>query len=279
MRAAIPVCIALLLFVAVLRLFPTTVPLLRSQSKKDLVFSLWLVLLAQLLMPLLVLIIGRALSAPTVGLLAATLVTAAPPISGSLNLVVLLRGEGSAAMRWLMLGTALLPLTSLPILYLLHPSQSVTIMFEPAISLLLLIGGSVAAAVLFLKLVAAREWVLSSEALDGISAVVLAVMVIGLMSAVHHPDNSWAAIAEMMLLAVIINVGLQVLGAWLSNLFKCVSSLVITHGVILGNRNIALFLTALPATQIEPLLLFVACYQVPMYLTPLLGNYFYRRLE
>jgi hypothetical protein len=46
-----------------------------------------------------------------------------------------------------------------------------------------------------------------------------------------------------------------------------------------GNRNIALYLAALPLEQMEPLLLFIACYQVPMYLTPLIGDLFYRRLE
>ena len=46
----------------------------------------------------------------------------------------------------------------------------------------------------------------------------------------------------------------------------------------MGNRNIALYLTALPIVQMEPLLLFIACYQVLMYLTPLIGNMFYRHL-
>ena len=35
-------------------------------------------------------------------------------------------------------------------------------------------------------------------------------------------------------------------------------------------RNIALLLLSLPAATIEPFLLFIGCYQVPMYLTPLL---------
>ena len=41
-------------------------------------------------------------------------------------------------------------------------------------------------------------------------------------------------------------------------------------GVSAGNRNIALFLAALPATVTDPLLLFIGCYQVPMYLTPII---------
>jgi len=40
--------------------------------------------------------------------------------------------------------------------------------------------------------------------------------------------------------------------------------------VMAGNRNIALFLVALPEPVMAPLLIFVGCYQIPMYLTPLL---------
>ena len=46
-----------------------------------------------------------------------------------------------------------------------------------------------------------------------------------------------------------------------------------------GNRNIALFLVALPPETTDALLLFIGCYQVPMYLTPLLMTRFYARLR
>ena len=35
-----------------------------------------------------------------------------------------------------------------------------------------------------------------------------------------------------------------------------------------GNRNIALFLIVLPEEVIAPLMIFIGCYQIPMYLTP-----------
>ena len=47
--------------------------------------------------------------------------------------------------------------------------------------------------------------------------------------------------------------------------------------IVAGNRNIALFLTALPSTITDPLLLFIGCYQVPMFLTPIMLNRLYRR--
>jgi hypothetical protein len=40
--------------------------------------------------------------------------------------------------------------------------------------------------------------------------------------------------------------------------------------IVAGNRNLALFLGVVPPETVMPLLLFVGCYQVPMYLTPML---------
>jgi hypothetical protein len=44
-----------------------------------------------------------------------------------------------------------------------------------------------------------------------------------------------------------------------------------------GNRNIALFLVALPPEIIAPLLIFIGCWQLPMYLTPILLPALYRK--
>ncbi len=162
---------------------------------------------------------------------------------------------------------------------ILHPGQSITKMLATAFVLLTVIGTSVLLAALFSRHASQRRIRLNPEALDGLSALALALMVIGLMSAIHTPANDWLDIGQMLLLAVIINAGFQCLGVIAASVVKQERSRKIGMGVVYGNRNIALFLAALPATQMEPLLLFIACFQVPMYLTPLIGDVFYRRLE
>lgn len=279
MKAAIPYCIAALLFLAVLRLSPGNATAQALGSGRAWFATTKRVLLAQLVLPLLVFVSATVAGLPALWVLAATLVAAAPPISGSPNLVLLLRGDGSTAMRWLMLGTALLPISCLPVLYLLFPAQSITIMFRPSLVLLALIGTSVALALIVVRESRKQGVTLSPPVLDGLSAIVLAVMVVGLMSALHDPAMQWSDLAQALAAAVIINVGLQCLGVWLARLMKLSREKAIAQGVGMGNRNIALFLTALPMTQMEPLLLFIACYQVPMYLTPLVGELFYKRLE
>lgn len=279
LRQAIPLFIALLLFLAVLRILPDADASASMRSRSAWQSTLVRLTLAQLLLPVIVFCLLSLLGAPSVVVLAATLVAAAPPISGSPNLVLLLRGDAALTMRWLMLGTVLLPLSCLPVLYLLQPEQSITTMLSPALQLLALIGSAVLLAILVMRLLRRGHVRLDPAALDGVSALALALMVVGLMSAIHEPANGWPEVWRMLLLAVLVNIGYQGLGVLGSRLVKQASVRTIANGVVFGNRNIALFLAALPAVQMEPLLLFIACYQVPMYLTPLIGEAFYARLE
>ncbi len=330
LRAAIPLCIGLLLFLSVLRLLSTadqrasqvkTIATSTSTSTSaenatahasatakamadataisaadatesatesetsDLAWhaqlptSVTLVLLAQVVLPVIVYCITFAAGFPYHWCLAATLVAAAPPISGSPSLVILLNGDGALALRWLMLGTALLPITCIPIVSLLFPSQSITIMLRPAMILLALIGCSILLALWVFRVIRPRVQSWSAEALDGASALVLVLMVVGLMSAFHKPSTGWRDVVSMLLLAFAVNIGYQAMGVLGCRMLKQARARATSVGVSFGNRNIALYLTALPAAYMEPLLLFIACYQVPMYLTPLIGDLFYSRLE
>ena len=63
--------------------------------------------------------------------------------------------------------------------------------------------------------------------------------------------------------ALVLNFGLQV-SAYFNMRRKNAGAAIVT-----GNRNIALFLVALPPEIVDELLLFIGCYQIPMYLTPL----------
>ena len=66
MRMAIPGCIAVLLFLAVLRLFPNSVAVSEGLSAHEWGISSAVVLLSQLLLPLLVYVVGYLLKIPSV---------------------------------------------------------------------------------------------------------------------------------------------------------------------------------------------------------------------
>jgi len=277
MRAAIPYLITSLLFIAWLRIAD-----LRSDeanltarfaflANRQLMLG---ILCAQLLLPVFLYFALNYAGVPLVWCMAAVLPAAAAPISGGPNLVLLLGGDAPLALRWLTAGTLMMPLTSIPVLWLLLPGESPLVVLLPVLKLLLIITCAMVAAY-FVQKSAGKPDQKQTECLDGLSAILLALMVIGLMSAVHHPSSTPLAIAKVLVIAIAINVGLQILGVVVARIFK---RPVIAFGVSNGNRNIALYLAALPMAVTDPLLLFIACYQIPMYLTPLLGRPIYTRL-
>ena len=106
----------------------------------------------------------------------------------------------------------------------------------------------------------------------------MAVVVIGLMSAVGPAlARDPVDLAVWLLCASAANLGLQAMAGLVFSRTRLRSSLV-SFSIIAGNRNIALFLVALPAHVTDPLLVFIGCYQIPMYLTPVLMKGFYARL-
>ena len=115
-----------------------------------------------------------------------------------------------------------------------------------------------------------------TEALDGLMAITLAVIVIGLMAALGPALRADPILVlKWLTAAMIANLGLQVGAYRLLKHFGHKSSAA-PLAVVAGNRNFALFLIALPAATTEPLLVFLGCYQVPMYLTATLMRRFYR---
>lgn len=106
--------------------------------------------------------------------------------------------------------------------------------------------------------------------------IALAVIVIVLMAALRPAlaHSVWVVLGWLAL-AFLVNVGMQVLSFMI---FR--RALPRTDrapvSIVAGNRNFAIFLVALSPETAEPLLIFLGCYQVPMYLTPLLMDRLYR---
>lgn len=282
MQASIAPSIWLLLFLAVVRLHrggALDVKTNKGAHDLGIVPLVVRIALAQLLFPLLVFFATTRVGLPMIWCVSATLVAAAPPISGSPSLVLLLKGDGQLALRWLIMATLLLPITCIPIIYWLLGEHSTAALLLPVAKLLLLIISATGAGVLVNKALESRCIKLSTAALDGVASITLALMVIGLMSGIHAPGVRIEHLLITLAVALVINLGYQMLGATIARALKHAPDRIICAGVINGNRNIALYLAALPASFTEPLLLFIACYQIPMYLTPLIGASYYRLQE
>lgn len=202
--------------------------------------------------------------------LAVTLMLAAPSLTGAPNFAIMMGRDPGPGMRLLVLGTALFPLTAFPILLLLDPAGG-GILSALSLSLSLLV------AILFavgLGFAVRHVWpglgqAPAQEALDGCAALLLAIVVVGLMSAIGPllRVDPWA-LASWLLAALVINFGLVIVTLRLSDLVNL--KMPLSTAIYAGNRNIALFLIVLPEAVAAPLLIFVGCYQIPMYLTPIL---------
>lgn len=271
MQDLLPAAVALLLFFSALRVGPRQA----VGAARDLGHSLYMVVFLQLLCPLIFagLLIATGWKTPLA--LGLALMLTASPISGSPSLTFLLGKDAAPALRLLIAGTALLPLTTIPVFWLLPELVEGGGVFNAALRLLLLIGAATSLAFLIRGFILKNPGPDGLSAIEGMAALTMAIMVVGLMAAIRPAISENPGGLLLNLLAVFVaNFGLQ-MGVHLV-LRKKMRQQATGIAVSAGNRNIALFLAVLPASAIEPMLLFIGCYQVPMYLTPILLRRFYQ---
>jgi len=200
----------------------------------------------------------------------AVLVLAGAPLTGSPGLAILSGGDPSPALRQLVVGTAILPLTVLPVFWLMPVFGAPQVVALAALKLLAVIGFAAGAAMILRRAVPWLRGAQGQGTVDGVITLAMAVVVVGLMLAVGPAILSgdpglWRALAVVFGL----NFGAQIV------VFAVVhraghATAAPALAIVAGNRNLALFLGALPPETGAAMLLFIGCYQVPMYLTPML---------
>ncbi|MEN0088770.1 MAG: hypothetical protein AAF737_10095 [Pseudomonadota bacterium] len=268
--------IALLLFLACLR----TGPKAAVGTAKDMRRTALAVFVLQIAMPLFALAMGLILNVPHSALSPIILLLAASSVTVVPHFLAIMGMDTSHALRLLLVGTLLVPATAW-VVFTAASAGGMSTYGEPALILtavlrLLLVVTLAAGLAFALRMTLMQE--LNENAstwTEGWAAILLAVVVIGLMAPMG------AALAERplelattMALAFAVNLTLQLSAWWVSALVSNERAERVAFAAVNGNRNFALFLTALPLSVMEPMLLFIACYQVPNYLTP----FMFRRL-
>lgn len=261
----LPVFIAGLLFLAALRIGPDAVRGGLQAARR----TFWLVGIYQLAAPLAVFAVCWIFGvAHTPAALAFVLMLSAPSVTGGPNFAILMGLRPDSALRMLIVGTALLPLTAMLVLWLLPGMDIRAVLYSAA----RLVGVVLIATGLAFAL---RSTVMKSlsdkqrQGLDGASAILLGVVVVGLMSAVGPAlTQDPARFAAWLGFAIAVNFGSQLL-AWSALRTRVPEADRPAISIVAGNRNIALFLVALPSSMTDALLIFIGCYQIPMYLTPI----------
>lgn len=237
----------------------------------DLRWGLGAVAVLQMCVPLLCLgVLTLAGLQNTPAALAIVLTSAAPAITGSVNLALLLKLEGGRMMQILVLGTAAFPLTALPVLAFLPQLGPASDVMIAAIRLLVVIILATGTGFLIRHIAFPKPTEGQIKALDGLSVLAFSFIVVGLMAALNPALRSNPLlVAKWALLAFAISYLLQLTTLMVlrkSRLRSVAGPLAIGA----GNRNIAIFLVALPPEILAPLMIFIGCWQLPMYLTPML---------
>ena len=245
---------------------------------RDLIWGLASVLALQTLLPLLLggfVLVGLG---QTPAALAVTLAAAAPALTGSVNLALLMRLDAGRMMQLMVLGTAAFPLTVLPVLAALPQLGPASEIALAALRLLAVILGATGLGFALRHVFLPHPTPRQTEALDGASVLAFSVIVVGLMAALNPALRSdpWA-VAGWTLLAFALSYLLQA-GTLLLTRRGPLRAVAGPLAIGAGNRNIALFLVALPADVIAPLMIFIGCWQLPMYLTPVLLPRLYERM-
>lgn len=236
----------------------------------DLGATLIRICLLQTLLPL-----GFAIAAMGVGFgdvplfMAVGLMLAAPSLTGAPNFAAMMGHDPAPGMRLLVLSTFLFPLTALPVLFVLDPVEagpfaavSLSLGLLTVISVVVGIGFGVR------RLLPGFGGATKQKALDGLAALVLAIVVVGLMSAIGPLLRSDPLeLLTWIGTALAVNFGLVSITLFMSR--RLGLKMQMSTSIYAGNRNIALFLIVLPTEVVAPLMIFVGCYQIPMYLTPL----------
>ena len=149
------------------------------------------VLALQLLMPLAAFALFSVLGVvATVPALAVLLMLAAPSVTGAPNFTILAGRDPAPAMQVLILGTALFPLTVLPLLWLysdLMPGAGNVMAAAGRLIAVILVA--VVAGFVARKTLLAQPSDAQTKALDGLGVVALAVIVVGLMTGLGAFDT------------------------------------------------------------------------------------------
>ncbi|KLN60413.1 hypothetical protein WH96_11740 [Kiloniella spongiae] len=219
--------------------------------------------------------------------IALVLMACAPPLGAAPNLAYILKLDGELVFNITLAGTAIIPLTAPWIIGITLGDQMFFDQWALFQKLLITVGSSFLIAIIVRK-VLGREWIKKSGTqLDGISTVIMVLFVATAMAGVSEIiERDPLYMLFLLSIAVASNFGAQflfsIIGILVRRVCRPFNSIkdvkresVLSFAMIAGNRNLGLVAAAIPITFLEEILPFLALYQVPIYLTPMVGGVLY----
>jgi BASS family bile acid:Na+ symporter len=267
-------------------LLPLTLALMRldwsafqAYARRPWIF-LPIILFLLLVCPLLMFAALAPLGLPRPLMEAIVLMAAAPPITGTVAIALILGLDAAFAVIAMVIATALVPFTLPPLALLLLNIEVQMSLVEFMGRLALMVGFAFAAA-----LVAHRTlpsgWLQKNRLLmDGSSVLALVLFAIAIMDGVAaklmaQPGYVLLATAS----AFAANLALQALGYMVGRtVFRLGQPAALTLGILTGNCNMGLVMVSLADRAVFDMVVFFAMGQLPMYMLPGLLQPLYRRI-
>lgn len=275
-----PVLIVMLLAVAMIRVdLPQVLSHLRQPLRLGLMLF-FLMAVIPLVIHALAVMFGLSPALHT----ALVLMACAPPLAASPGIAALLGLDDALTLNVMVVGTLIVPLSA-PILIVTLLDLPVDLDADSLLlRLVLTIGVALAAAIAIRRGVGRRRIEEHSDVLDGISALIMVVFAIVVMNGIGLAQmQNPGQIANVLGAVLLANWGLHAMTGMAFFVFRVIRKTALSTqdgaiALMAGNRNIALFLAALPTETSGLLFLFLALYQLPIYLSPILAAPLYRRL-
>ncbi len=277
---ALPLLVVMLLAVAMIRVDMPQVILHLRRPVRLVVLLVGLMAIIPVCVHLLATSIGLSPVLHT----ALVLLVCAPPLSASANMAALLGLDDALALNIIVVGTLIVPLSA--------PALAITVLNIPIVldggvmfvKLALITALSMGAAIVMRRWIGRRRVEENTDVLDGISALIMVIFAIVVMNGI--------AVTQQQAIQQLIEVlGVVLLVNWGLHGLTCLTYIIMRKAgnkpfapqdgaiaLMAGNRNMALIIAILPSDTAAALLLFLALYQVPIYLTPILAAPLYRRL-
>lgn len=272
MRPLLPLSVAGLLFLALLRIDWQELSQHLSRPLSVALLCTWFLIVTPLLVWLGVSIVGVDTGLATALILAA----ACPPIVSGPAIALLLRLDASLMLVSVVSASLLAPFTVVAVSSYLIGVDLRLDALALFLRLAFLICGCVLAALTVKRLLGQVRLARCTNAFDMVSVLLLLIFAIAIMDGVmtlvaHDP---WRVL-RFIIAAFIANILLQVLGSGAAAAMGRRSAL--TVGFASGNRNMGLLLAVLPAASAPDALLFFAVAQLPVYILPAVLGPAYRR--
>lgn len=264
MRPTLPFLVALILAVGFAQ-FDFQKASFELLKPKYFLRTLLIVIVGTLITAIIIRAFSQIVEIPSQYLLLITVFIAAPPLSSSISLSMLIGFNARLTLQVALLGMLLVPILG-PLCFAIIGIEISVALWVMSLDIAMMIAGGFVMAILIQRFVGQERIASNKDMFSGVAVLTMILFLFPLFDGVIDQiiNAPWQAF-YLLLLALLLNLGGHVFMRWVLR-HKMPSDQADALGFMFGNRNVSVYLAVLP---FNPLLsVFIAVAQIPIYITP-----------